>query len=114
MIFGKRQVFNIIYFTFLRNLMFFQFFLLCLDENEIFFDNLKNLVEETYTSNGNVPVTLIVHSMGGPMSLVFLQKQTAEWKHKYISRLISLCGAWAGSAKAIKVFAMGIYLLIII
>lgn len=59
--------------------------------------------------NGNISVTFIAHSMGGPMSLVFLQRQTAEWKHKYIARLISLCGAWGGSAKAIKVFAMGTY-----
>lgn len=41
------------------------------------------------------------------MSLVFLQNQTQVWKDKYIERIISLSGAWAGSAKAIKVFAIG-------
>lgn len=68
---------------------------------------MKQLVEETYELGGQQRITLIVHSMGGPMSLVFLQKQTQAWKDKYIARLISLAGAWAGSAKAIKVFAMG-------
>lgn len=41
------------------------------------------------------------------MSLVFLQRQSKDWKEKYIERVISLAGAWAGSAKAVKVFAIG-------
>lgn len=68
---------------------------------------MKQLVEETYELGGQQRITLIVHSMGGPMSLVFLQQQTPVWKDKYIERVISLAGAWAGSAKAIKVFAIG-------
>lgn len=68
---------------------------------------MKDLVEETYKKADNQPVTIIVHSMGGPMSLVFLQQQPQSWKNKYISSVISLAGAWAGSAKAIKVFAVG-------
>lgn len=68
---------------------------------------MKQLVEDTYELNGQQRITLLVHSMGGPMSLVFLQKQTKVWKDKYIARMISLAGAWAGSAKAVKVFAMG-------
>lgn len=68
---------------------------------------MKQLVEDTYELGGQQRVTLLVHSMGGPMSLVFLQKQSDEWKDTYIERVISLAGAWAGSAKAIKVFAIG-------
>lgn len=68
---------------------------------------MKNLVEQTYEQASQQRVTFIVHSMGGPMSLVFLQRQSKQWKDKYIARLISLAGAWAGSAKAIKVFAIG-------
>lgn len=45
--------------------------------------------------------------MGGPMALFFLQQQLKMWKTKYIARVISLAGAWAGSVKAVKVFAMG-------
>lgn len=77
------------------------------NENEEFFDKLKLLVEETYLMNNNAPVTLIAHSMGGPMTLIFLQRQTQKWKDKYISSFITLAGAWGGSVKAIKVFAIG-------
>jgi len=64
-------------------------------------------VEETYEQNNKTPITFIAHSMGAPMSLVFLQQQTKEWKSKYIARMITLAGAWAGSAKAVKVYAIG-------
>lgn len=68
---------------------------------------MKALVEDTFERADKQPVTLIVHSMGGPMSLLFLQQQPQAWKDKYIARIISLAGAWAGSAKAVKVFAIG-------
>ena len=57
--------------------------------------------------NYNQPVTLVAHSMGGPMSLIFLQRQSQSWKDKYINSLVSLAGAWGGSVKALKVFAIG-------
>lgn len=41
------------------------------------------------------------------MSLYFLNMQTQAWKDKYIKRLVTLSGAWGGSVKAIKVYAMG-------
>ncbi|KAI4504245.1 hypothetical protein M0802_000716 [Mischocyttarus mexicanus] len=77
------------------------------NENEEYFVKLKLLVEETYSMNMNMPVTLIAHSMGAPMALVFLQRQTQAWKNKYINSLITLAGVWGGSVKAIKVFAIG-------
>lgn len=76
-------------------------------ENKEYFLQLKFLVEQTYTINHDTPVTFIVHSMGAPMTLHFLQLQTAQWKAKYIKRVISLAGAWAGSVKALKVYAIG-------
>jgi len=54
-----------------------------------------------------VPVTLLCHSMGCLMSLIFLQQQSAEWKAKYVLRFVSLAGPWGGSFKAVKVFAVG-------
>lgn len=57
--------------------------------------------------NNNVPVTLVAHSMGGPMCLLFCQRQSQKWKDKYINSVITLAGAWAGSVKALKVFAIG-------
>lgn len=58
--------------------------------------------------NGNTPVTLVAHSMGGPMSLIMLQRQSQKWKDKYVNALITLSAVWAGSVKAVKVFAIGI------
>lgn len=43
------------------------------------------------------------------MTLLFLQQQPEAWKTKFISKIISLAGAWAGSVKAIKVYAVGNY-----
>lgn len=77
------------------------------NEHGEFFVKLKTLVEETYLVNNNQPVTLLVHSMGGPMTLIFLQQQTQKWKNKYIEAMISLAAVWGGSVKAIKVFAIG-------
>uniref|UniRef100_A0A1B0AJP7 Group XV phospholipase A2 n=2 Tax=Glossina TaxID=44049 RepID=A0A1B0AJP7_GLOPL len=77
------------------------------NENRQYFIDLKELVEATYEANDQIPITFIAHSMGSPMILVFLQQQTSEWKKKYIARVISLAGAWAGSVKALKVYAMG-------
>uniref|UniRef100_A0A182QYF1 Phosphatidylcholine-sterol acyltransferase n=1 Tax=Anopheles farauti TaxID=69004 RepID=A0A182QYF1_9DIPT len=76
-------------------------------EHNEYFLALKFLVEQTYTLNHDTPVTFIVHSMGAPMTLHFLQQQTAAWKAKYVRRVISLAGAWAGSVKALKVYAIG-------
>ncbi|KAM0732660.1 Lysosomal phospholipase A and acyltransferase [Formica fusca] len=77
------------------------------NESEEFFAKLKNLVEETYAINNNTPVTLLAHSMGGPMTLIMLQRQSQKWKAKYINSFITLSAVWAGSVKAIKVFAIG-------
>jgi len=77
------------------------------NENEEYFGKLKLLVEETYEANNKSAVVLIAHSMGGPMSLQFLHRQTQAWKDQYIRALVTLSGAWGGSAKAIKVYAVG-------
>ncbi|XP_056648144.1 phospholipase A2 group XV-like [Diorhabda sublineata] len=77
------------------------------NENGDFFVQLKVLVEDTYSENNNSAVVLLVHSMGGPMALRFLNMQTQAWKNQYIAGLISLAGVWGGSMKAIKVYAIG-------
>lgn len=80
------------------------------DENQDYFVKLKALIEETYEQNSNERVMMVAHSMGGPMSLYFLNLQTQAWKDKYIKCLVSLSGAWGGSVKAVKVYAIGKYL----
>lgn len=54
----------------------------------------KKLVEDTFELGGQQRITFLVHSMGGPMTLVFLQNQTPAWKDKYIEQVISLAGAY--------------------
>lgn len=71
---------------------------------------LKDLVEHTYAENNNSRVVLIAHSMGAPMGMLFLHGVSQEWKDKHIDCLVTLSGAWGGSAKAIKVFAIGKYI----
>lgn len=78
-----------------------------LDENGEYVWKLKALVEETYRINANQPVIILAHSMGGPMSLHFLHSQSKSWKDQHIRALVSLSGAWGGSVKALKVFAVG-------
>lgn len=78
-----------------------------LDENGEYFMRLKALVEETYRINDNQPVIILAHSMGGPMSLHFLHTQSQSWKDQHIRALVALSGAWGGSVKALKVFAVG-------
>ena len=45
--------------------------------------------------------------MGSMMSLYFLNHQTKEWKDKYVRSLVSISGVWGGTARALKVFAVG-------
>ena len=72
-----------------------------------YFNHLRALVEEMYNQNG-VPVALIVHSMGGPLSLYFLNEMvTQEWKDKYIKVYIPLSGAFAGASGSLKTVVSG-------
>ena len=57
-----------------------------------YFAELKKLVEDTYSANGNKKITLMSHSLGCPYTLVFLNKQTKDWKDKYIFQWIALSG----------------------
>ena len=71
-----------------------------------YFVQLKDLIE--YTSRKNEgKVVLICHSMGCQMLLYFLNRQTQEWKDKYINSFITLAAPWGGAVKAIKAFVSG-------
>ena len=50
-----------------------------------------------YEQNGNAKVTIVVHSMGGPVSLHFLNNIVSqEWKDTYVHSYIPLAGAFGG------------------
>jgi len=53
---------------------------------------MKTLIEETYTMNGDTPVTMISHSYGSAITLYFLSLQKQEWKSKYLKQWITLSG----------------------
>ena len=57
--------------------------------------------------NANTPVLLVTHSMGSIMTLYFLNQQSQAWKEKYIRSFVSIAGVWGGTARAVKVFAVG-------
>ena len=64
-----------------------------------YYSNLKQLVQQMYADNGNTKVTLVVISMGGPVSLYFLtQVVSQEWKDMYINAYVTLAGGWSGVA----------------
>lgn len=77
------------------------------DENQGYFVQLKKLIEDTYKANNNTPVIIVAHSMGGPMSVYFLNLQSQAWKNMYVAKLVTLSGVWGGSMKAVKVYAIG-------
>ncbi len=69
--------------------------------------NLRRLVEDTYTINGNTPVTIIAHSMGGLFATYFMKLQKQSWKDKYISSVVSMNTPWLGSGLITKVYSSG-------
>ena len=67
-------------------------------EERGYYADLKQLVEEMYEQNGNTKVTLLVLSMGGPVSHYFLTNiVNQEWKDTYIHSYIPIVAAWSGN-----------------
>ena len=72
-----------------------------------YFTKLQSLVEEMYNV-GNGGVTIIVHSMGGPVSLYFLTSVVSqEWKDQYIHAYIPLSPAYAGAFGNLEAILFG-------
>lgn len=70
-----------------------------------YFDNLRKLVENAYTLNGNTKVHLFSHSLGGWVIYVFLtEKTTPEWRQKYIDAVTLSAPSWSGSGTALSGF----------
>ena len=62
-----------------------------------------------YNRNNNTPVALVAHSMGGLMSLYFLNEVvTQEWKSKYIKVYIPLSVPWGGASEPIQAVVTGL------
>ncbi|XP_013781387.1 group XV phospholipase A2-like [Limulus polyphemus] len=76
------------------------------NELQYYLKNVVKMVEETYYKSEN-KVLLICHSLGCPVMLYMLNKQSQTWKDKYIQGLVSLGAPWGGAVKALKAFASG-------
>ena len=75
-----------------------------------YYDQMKTLVENMYQQNGRQKVTIVAHSMGGPVTLYFLTSYPGvdqSWKNKYINAWVTLSGAWSGGVPTIPVVVTG-------
>ena len=79
-------------------------------ERRGYYSDLKDLIETMYRDNGNDEVTIVAHSMGGPIILHFLTSGivTQAWKDTYIGNFITLSGAWSGGNEAIEAQISGL------
>ena len=79
----------------------------CIFAAHNYFQRLKTLIEDTYNSNSNRSVTLVAHSLGGAVSLYFLNNVVSqEWKDTYIHAYIPLSAAWSGSSVTVGAVAL--------
>lgn len=80
-------------------------------QKEGYYDRVKQLVEDMYEDNGQQRVTIVGHSLGGPVSLYFLSgypSVTQEWKDKYIHAFVPIAASWAGANQALELQVSGI------
>ena len=77
-------------------------------EKNCYYDNVQQLIETMYKSNGNSSVTIVTHSMGSSVMLYFLtQVARQEWKEKYLKAFVPLSGAWKGSVTVLLSIVTG-------
>ncbi|CAG2171481.1 unnamed protein product [Oppiella nova] len=72
-----------------------------------YLSQVKALVQDTYEKNNKTKSILLCHSMGCPTMLYLLNRQTQQWKDKYVQSLVTLAGPWGGAVKSLKAFASG-------
>lgn len=73
---------------------------LCADAQQQYFSRLQSLIELAVQTN-NAPALLVGHSMGGLMSLKFLQSMSADWKAAHIKTFVPVDAPWGGSMNAL-------------
>lgn len=80
-------------------------------EKQGYYSQMKGVVEQMFEQNNQTKVTLVVHSMGGPVSLNFLNNIVDQtWKDKYIHAYVPLSAAWDGAAVGVQVLVSGLQL----
>ena len=77
-------------------------------EQRGYYSQVQSLVETMYNDSNNERVTIVSHSMGGPISLYFLNDVVSqEWKDKYIHAYIPIAGPFGGTASAFGSVVLG-------
>jgi len=72
-----------------------------------YYDALKLLIERTVQQNNGQRVVIVSHSMGGPVTLGFLNRQTPEWKIKHIAKFVPISPPFGGSLNALQAVVSG-------
>ena len=77
-----------------------------------FFPQLRQLIEAAQLANSNSlapshKVTLVCHSMGCTNLLIFLRKQSPQWRAANVRKVIAISSPWGGSIKALKGLLVG-------
>ena len=68
-----------------------------------YYSQMRGVIEQMYEQNNQTKVTLVAHSMGGPVSLYFLNNVVDQaWKDQYVHAFIPLSGAWDGAAEMLE------------
>ncbi|KAF8780648.1 hypothetical protein HU200_001250 [Digitaria exilis] len=62
-----------------------------------FSSSFRLLVERASKMNGNKPVTIVSHSMGGLFTMVFLDRSPLAWRRRYVKHFVMLCLGVGGS-----------------
>ena len=73
-----------------------------------YYARVQSLIEGMYKDGGNAKVTIVAHSLGGPVSLYFLNNVVnQQWKDTYINAFIPIAGAWSGGNAALEAVISG-------
>ena len=72
---------------------------------QVYFDKLRMLIEETFVKSDSKRVSLVTHSMGGLLCLYFLQSQSQEWLQQYVHSFIPLNTPWRGAVILLNTYA---------
>ena len=74
----------------------------------VLYARVQSLIERMYKDGGNAKVTIVAHSLGGPVSLYFLNNVVnQQWKDTYINAFIPIAGAWSGGNVALEAVISG-------
>ncbi|WOK95599.1 hypothetical protein Cni_G04306 [Canna indica] len=72
-----------------------------------YLEDLKELIEKASKMNGDKPVIILTHSLGGLLTLHLLNRNLPQWRQKFIKRFIALSAPWGGIVMEMLIFTCG-------